>query len=153
MSCLTSNMEDYLEAIYRLSRPHGFARVKDIAAELNVASSSVNSALKVLTQNELVQHERYGQARLTRKGIKIASGVQNRHDLLYQLMTRVLLLDSELSEKEACAIEHAISQTTYRRLIELAQFLESDKKIQSSKLLASFKRFLQNREESDDSQH
>jgi len=72
---LSSNMEDYLEAIAVLKKETGVARVKDIGNLLNVKNPSVNSALNILSDAGLVVHERYGYADLTEDGKKVANNV------------------------------------------------------------------------------
>jgi DtxR family Mn-dependent transcriptional regulator len=45
---LTESMENYLEAILELERPHKVARAKDIADKLHIQRDSVTGALKAL---------------------------------------------------------------------------------------------------------
>ena len=42
------SFEDYLEAIYNIILKKGYARTKDIAAELNITPPSVSAMLKKL---------------------------------------------------------------------------------------------------------
>lgn len=77
---LSSNMEDYLEAIIVLKKKNGVARVRDISKLLNVKTSSVTSALNSLAKNGFVLHERYGYVELTKGGEELAYNVQRRHN-------------------------------------------------------------------------
>ncbi len=43
---LSSTLEDYLEAIFRIEKEKRAARVRDISQYLGVAKSTVNAALK-----------------------------------------------------------------------------------------------------------
>ena len=51
---LSSNMEDYLEAIFHISKEKQAARAKDIADRLMVNKSSVTGALRSLSEKGLV---------------------------------------------------------------------------------------------------
>jgi len=119
---LSSTMEDYLEAIYALKQEHGVARVGEIAKKMNVKSPTVNSAIKNLTEQNLVVHEKYGYVVLTDEGDKIASEVQKKHEVLYRFLTEFLMLDPKEAEGEACSIEHAISKKTFQRMTKFLNF-------------------------------
>jgi len=122
---LSSTMEDYLETILALKQENGFARVGKIAGKLNVKSSSVNSAIKYLSDQKLVVHEKYGYVGLTEEGEKVASDVKGKHDILFRFLTEFLMLDPVEAEKEACCIEHSISKKTFVRLTKFFKFLEN----------------------------
>jgi len=91
---LSSTMEDYLEAIYELKQANGVARVGEIAGKLNVKSSTVNSAIKYLTEQNLVVHEKYGYIALTERGQKLAAEVKSKHDILFRFLTEFLMIDA-----------------------------------------------------------
>ena len=139
---LSSTMEDYLETIYALKRENGFARVGEIAASLNVKSSSVNSAIKLLFDKGLVTHEKYGYVGLTKRGERAASEVQDKHDILFRFLTEFLMLDASVAQKEACCIEHAISDETFMRLTKFFKFLEHGSAGKKPKFLANFEAYL-----------
>ncbi len=126
MNKLTSTMEDYLEAIYSLKKEKGVARVGEIADKLDVKSSTVNSAIKFLSDQGLVIHERYGYVDLTKEGGQAALEIRNKHDVLFYFLTKFLMLDTTLAEKEACSIEHSIGERTFLRLRKFLRFLEKD---------------------------
>lgn len=139
---LSSTMEDYLETIFFLKKENGFARVGEIADKLEVKSSTVNSALKQLAEKKLVIHERYGYVGLTEEGELIAAEVQKKHDILYRFLTEFLMLDSKKAEKEACCIEHSISQETFVRFTKFFKFLEMGFTDRKPKLLQLFEEYL-----------
>lgn len=139
---LTSAMEDYLETIYELKQAHGVARVGEIANKLNVKSSSVNAALKYLRDQDLVSHEKYGYVQLTAVGEKKASDVKSKHDILFRFLTEFLMLDAREAEKEACCIEHAISEKTFMRLTKFFDFLEKGMTTEKPRILQLFEVYL-----------
>lgn len=124
---LTSSMEDYLEAIVTLKREGGTARVSDISRVMDVKKPSVTGALSVLVDRGLIVHEKYGRVELTGKGEKIAGEIREKHDMLVGFLHKVLGLDRDLSEKDACGMEHSISQKTFERLTAFLRGLEPGK--------------------------
>src|SRR5258705_12530965 len=68
MSTYTISVEDYLKAIYELSRVSGSAGTTDVASRLAVASASVSAMVRRLVSQRLVSHELYGGLPLTKKG-------------------------------------------------------------------------------------
>jgi len=117
---LSSSLEDYLEAILVLAREKKVARVRDIAARLGVAMSSVDGALRRLADENLVRHERYEFVELTDKGVALARKIFDRHKLLTHLLHDILGVDAETAEKDACAIEHHVSQKTIQSIIDFS---------------------------------
>ena len=77
----TASMEDYLEAIAMLNEEGKVARVTQISQTLGVKKPSVTSALKKLSDDGLVKHERYGYVALTPEGARIAMDVFRRMGL------------------------------------------------------------------------
>jgi len=117
--------EDYLETILQLIHSHGEARVTDIASELSVRKSSVTLALRTLAEKGLVDYAAYVLPTLTPKGQAIATNIRYRHNILKRFLADVLLLDDDLSENNACRIEHAIDRCVLHRLAQLLGFLKS----------------------------
>ncbi len=139
---LSSTMEDYLETILALMHEHGFARIGKIADKLKVKSSSVNSAIKYLSEQKLVVHEKYGYVKLTEEGKKAASDVKSKHDILFRFLTEFLMLDPAEAEKEACCIEHTISKKTFERLTKFFKFFEDGFTTEKPKILQLFATYI-----------
>ena len=114
---LTESLENYLETIGMLIKKNKIARVKDISKELNVKNSSVNIALNVLADKGLIIHEKYGYVELTAEGKKIADDIQHKEDVLLRFFTEILGVDKEIALKDACRMEHTISDETLAKLI------------------------------------
>ena len=119
---LSPNMENYLETIHLLQMENGYVRVKDIAGMMEITMPSVSSAMKTLEKQGLVQHPRYDHIMLTPRGRTIAEELCRRHRLIKDFLSRVLGLDHEIAERDACVIEHVISPETVEGL---SRFLES----------------------------
>lgn len=99
--------------------------MRDIAGIMAVAMSSVNGAVKRLADEGLVRHERYEFVELTPKGEALARKILSRHNLLHHLLRDILRIDPETAEKDACAIEHHLSQETLDRILDFFFFIES----------------------------
>ena len=109
---LTQSREDYLETIYELIEENTVARVRDIAAKLNVRKPSVHCAINELKKHGLVEQEPYGYVMLTELGMEEAKKVVKRHNILREFLL-LLGVPSDVAERDACAMEHLLSQETY----------------------------------------
>jgi len=121
----TASMEDYLEAVAMLHEGRKAVRVKQISQALGVKMPSVTAALKKLSDEGLVEHERYGYVELTAEGNKAAQDVFHRHEVLRHFLTDVLNIDPELARKDACKMEHSISSVSLQRLAKFMEFVEA----------------------------
>ena len=118
MTNLSSNMEDYLEAISIASSQSGAARVKDIRTLMNVKTPSVSGALQVLAKQGLVTHERYGRVQLTKAGEVIAAEVKKKHSVISTFLRDMVGVSQSVAEIDACKIEHVLSKETFKKLME-----------------------------------
>ena len=121
---LSSNMEDYLEAIFHISSEKQAARAKDIAERLNVNKSSVTGALRTLSEKGYVNYAPYDIITLTVTGLELAKDVVRRHETLKDFFVKILLLDDEEAEEASCKVEHAISGKILDRIINFVEFME-----------------------------
>ena len=121
----TASMEDYLEAIANLGEGRKVVRVKQISEMLGVKMPSVTSALKKLSEQELVEHERYGHIKLTPEGDKVARDVIYRHEALTRFFAQALGINQEIAEEDACKIEHVISPLSMERLAKFVEFIRA----------------------------
>ena len=121
---LSSNMEDYLEAIFHISEEKQAARAKDIADRLQVNKSSVTGALRSLSEKGLVNYAPYDIITLTAKGKKLAAEIVRRHWALKEFFVKILLIDKEEAEEASCKVEHAVSKNIIDRLIRFVEFME-----------------------------
>lgn len=106
---LSPSLEDYLEAVFDLGPP---ARVSSIARRLKVAKASVTQAVQRLIDKGLVECARYGRVNLTTQGLDLARKVRNRHDTLVAFLKNVLGVTDAVAERDACALEHGLSDDT-----------------------------------------
>ncbi len=106
--------EDYLETIAMLGGTTGVSvRSVDVATKMGVSKASVNKAVSVLKEKKLVDQPYYGDITLTKEGYEYALSVQKRHTMLFSFLTKALGIDEGQAEKEACLMEHAISDESF----------------------------------------
>ena len=121
----SASMEDYLEAIAKLGEGKKVVKVKQLSEMLGVKMPSVTSALKKLSEQELVEHERYGHIKLTPEGDELARDVICRHEALTRFFAQALGIDRVTAEEDACKIEHVISPLSMDRLTKFVEFIEA----------------------------
>lgn len=115
---MTIAMQNYLELIYELSLDGKKARVSDIAKHLGVSKPSVNNAVVVLAKKGYVIYEKYADVKLTPKGSETAAFICSKHRTIKQLFVEVLNIDEEIADKDACLIEHVISNESIKAMQE-----------------------------------
>ncbi|RLI15120.1 MAG: metal-dependent transcriptional regulator [Candidatus Hecatellales archaeon] len=125
-SSYTASLEDYLEAIYIVSREKTSVRVTELAERLKVRKASVSEAILKLSKKNLIKHERYGTVKLTPKGRKVAEDVYQRHEVFRRFLEEILGVDGKTAEEDACMLEHAVSRQTLKKLVK---FVEEQMKI------------------------
>lgn len=121
---LSASMEDYLEAIFRLSQSSRVAHVTEIAQQLGVKNASVTSALQSLASKKLVNYQPYKHITLTGEGYRIARDVAHRHETLRNFFVQVLSIDSQEADQAACEMEHTTPPKLIKRLTDFAAFIE-----------------------------
>ncbi len=119
----TASMEDYLEAVAMLRGKGKMVKVSQISRKLKVKMPSVSAALKKLSEQGLVEHEKYGHIKLTLEGNKVAGDVLRRHKALTRFLNEALGIDQETAEEDACKIEHVISSFSMERLAKFVEFI------------------------------
>lgn len=129
---LSSTLEDYVEAIYRLERDKRTARVRDIAERVGVAKSTVNAALKSLASKGLVEYEPYELIVLTEAGREAAADIVTSHEILRHFLQDVLMLDSEQAEESACKMEHAVDRPVIERFACFLAFVHRNVGVKDS---------------------
>ncbi|WP_405101226.1 transcriptional regulator MntR [Oceanobacillus sp. FSL H7-0719] len=122
----TPSMEDYIEQIYILIETKGYARVSDIAEELEVHPSSVTKMVQKLDKDDYVNYEKYRGFVLSPKGKKIGERLLYRHDLLEQFL-EVIGVDKENIYNDVEGIEHHLSWNSIDRIGDLVTYFKEDK--------------------------
>ncbi len=115
---MTSSLEDYLEAVFVVSKQKNSVRLTDIAEHLGVSKPSANRAINTLKQNGYLEHVTYGDIVITPKGETYAANVLRRHRLIKHFLIDTLGVDEKTAERDACQMEHVVSADTIERLYD-----------------------------------
>ncbi|MDC7244309.1 MAG: metal-dependent transcriptional regulator [Sphaerochaetaceae bacterium] len=110
--------ENYLKAVFLLQQKHPQVHLTEVARYLNVTKASTSRAMKVLEKDGYIIHQSYKAIELTDKGRSAAADIIERFDYLTTFLHEVLQVDYEVAVKDACRIEHDISEQTLGKLIE-----------------------------------
>ncbi len=113
---LSSNMEDYLEAISLVADENGRARITDVRDMLGVKTPSVTGAVNTLAKAGYLTHEPYQGVELTAKGRRAAEDVKKRHAILSRFLTQVIGVSPKTADIDACKMEHTVSRETIEKL-------------------------------------
>lgn len=121
---LSANMEDYLETIYHIVSEKKAARAKDIAVRMAVNSASVTGALRLLADKGHINYAPYDVITLTPSGETLARDIVRRHEILKDFFTKVLDVNEQEAEDNACRMEHAVSPMIVDRLVRFVEFIQ-----------------------------
>jgi DtxR family Mn-dependent transcriptional regulator len=113
---VTDTIEEYMECIYRLQQRDGAARTSDLVNMLHVAPGTVTNTIRRLKRDGLVTHQPYKGAQLSERGRAIAVDVLRRHRLSERLLTDILHVGWDEAHREACRLEHGLTETVVRKL-------------------------------------
>ena len=115
--------EDYLEAVLILQKKQGMVRSIDLARHMGFSKPSISHAVGVLKNGGFLTLREGGfltvdsdyVLHLTETGRNVAEKIYERH----QFFTEQFIaagVDPEIAERDACRIEHAISQDTFEKI-------------------------------------
>lgn len=108
--------EDYLKAIYALSRVESAVSTSALAERLDVSGASVTGMLKKLAAAGLVAHEKYQGATLTEAGRLVAVETIRHHRIVETYLHQALGVPWDRLHAEAEALEHVLSEDLEARM-------------------------------------
>ena len=111
----TESAENYLEAILVLSQEKPVVRSVDVSNHTGFRKSSISIAMKNLKAEGFITISPEGYIYLTDSGMKIASMIYERHQVLSQWFIR-LGVDETTAVDDACRIEHDISEESFEAI-------------------------------------
>jgi DtxR family transcriptional regulator, Mn-dependent transcriptional regulator len=101
--------QDYLKAIYSLTKNGDLISTTQISQKLDVAPASVTEMLKKLSEDNYIKYEPYKGSILTVKGLREAQKVTRKHRLLERFLADTLHIGKDKVHVEACKMEHDLS--------------------------------------------
>lgn len=103
------SVEDYLKAVYDLSKNGTPVSTNEISQKLDVSPASVTEMLKKLSEEGYVKYSPYHGSTLTDKGLQEAQKVTRKHRLLEKFLSDVLHIGKDKVHTQACQMEHTLS--------------------------------------------
>jgi len=107
--------EDYLEAILVLQQKQGMVRSVDVARHLEVTKPSVCHAVATLRDGGFLTMDSDYFLHLTDVGREVAEQIYEKHRFFTDRLIEAGV-DPETAERDACRIEHVISDESFQRL-------------------------------------
>lgn len=114
---LGQSMEDYLEAILIIQKQKGMVRSVDLARHMGYSKPSICHAVSVLKKGDYLTMDSEGYLHLTDSGKEIAGKVYEKHLFLTDMLVSVGV-SKEVAERDACKMEHGISDESFGKLKE-----------------------------------
>lgn len=106
-------MVHYLLTIHKLKETRGFARITDVAKQLELTKGSVSTAINKLKKKGLVKELNDCKfLTLTEKAHSEVHRVLSARTLLYYFLKDFLGVSDEVAEVDSCDMEHLISPET-----------------------------------------
>lgn len=109
--------EMYLESIYVLSQKSDSVRSIDVCDFMGYSKPSVSRAMGLLKKDGHITVDGKGYISLTESGLKIAQSIFERHTIIMNALL-ALGINEEIADKDACKIEHVISDETFAAIKE-----------------------------------
>ena len=106
---------DYLEAVLVLQKKKGMVRSVDLARHMGFSKASISHAVGVLKNGGFLTVDEDGYFHLTEDGREVAEKIYERHQFFTEQLVAVGV-DRETAERDACRIEHAISEEAFQKL-------------------------------------
>jgi len=118
---LTEPTQDYLKAIYELSRSHQIASTNALADKLGISPASVTGMIQKLASSAppLVNYRKHQGVTLTKPGERAALEVIRHHRLIETYLVENLGYSWDKVHDEAERLEHVISEEFESRIAEL----------------------------------
>lgn len=104
--------EMYLEDILILSGEKDHVRAVDVAEFSGYSKAAVSRALARLRTDGFIETDLSGYITFTPEGRRIAERTYEKHTVIASLL-RKIGVDEWTASKDACKIEHVISDTTF----------------------------------------
>jgi DtxR family Mn-dependent transcriptional regulator len=123
---VSHSMAHYLVTIRDLHESQGYARVSDVADELEVTKGTVSVQMRQLKEKGYVLEDSNRHLRLTDAGESVALRVIYNRSTFIQFLSKVLEIDPAQAEVDACKIEHLLSPETGHQILALVQLLLSE---------------------------
>ena len=112
---LHTSGEDYLEVILVIQKKKGIVRSVDVARHMEVSKPSVCHAVATLRDGGFLTMDSDYFLHLTDVGREVAEQIYEKHRFFTEMLINAGV-DPITAERDACRIEHVISESSFQRL-------------------------------------
>lgn len=116
--------EEYLEALYKLTRQGNSVRTTELSKFMGVSPASATQMLQKLAKRGCIEYIPYHGARLTRKGESTGAKMTRKHRLLETFLISLLNVRKDKAHEEACELEHHLSDEAEEALCRILKHPE-----------------------------
>ncbi len=110
-----TSAEDYLRAVFVIRKKKNSVRSKEVAEFLGYTRASVCVAIKKLTQDGYLLKDENKNISFTEAGLEKAEKIYEKNVLFTTMLCNVGV-DRQTAEKEACRMEHALSDNSFQKI-------------------------------------
>jgi Mn-dependent DtxR family transcriptional regulator len=122
---ITHSAAHYLLAVAACEKDGLSPRAVDVARELDVSRAAVSLQLKTLRDQGMVNVGADHRVRLTRLGTDLVARIASKREAVKVFLHDVLGVDEAAAERDACKIEHLLSEESGAALVRFIAFLRS----------------------------
>ncbi len=137
---LTHSMVHYLLTIHKLKEKNGYARVTDIAKDLNLTKGSVSTAVNNLKKKELVVEDESKFLSLSDTGHDEVHKILTSRTLLFYFLKDVVGVSEDAAHNDSCLMEHLVSSETREKLFHFMRKMSGESSLDLAKY-SSFDEF------------
>ncbi|MFW6072394.1 MAG: metal-dependent transcriptional regulator [Thermoplasmatota archaeon] len=119
--------EEYLETIFDIVEDKGYAKVSDVAKELDLGLSAVTEMFQKLDDKGYIDYKKYSGVTLTEKGKGIAKSLLNSHKIWEDFFVKIGI-NRDTADEEACKIEHVVDLEITEKVDDLVEEIDKNNK-------------------------
>jgi DtxR family Mn-dependent transcriptional regulator len=123
---VTHSAAHYLLAVAAIAKSGRDPRAVDVARQLEVSRAAVSLQIRTLRENGLVDVGDDHRIHLTRTGADLVARIASKREVVRLFLNEVLGVDPATAERDACKIEHLISEESGAALVRFISCLRDD---------------------------
>jgi Mn-dependent DtxR family transcriptional regulator len=113
----------YLMTIAELHKERGYVRAVDVAERMGISRSAAHLGLKALKAKDLIVEDERHFYRLPDGARDLATTILGNRSLLVRFFTDILGAPESEAERNACLMEHLLTDDTAHRLLAFVKTL------------------------------
>ena len=122
---ITHSGAHYLLAVAAFTKGGQAPRAADVARQLGVSRAAASLQLRTLHEHGLVELAEAQRLHLSRAGADLVARIAGKREVLRVFLSDILGVGDDVAERDACKVEHLLSEQTGAALVRLIRFLRS----------------------------